>query len=114
MSDQLNIFVRSTASESPWSNGMTERDNAILGNKASELLIDESNEYPIEIIVAWALTVKSALHSCYGYSPYQPVFVKTQTSIIAHWYSTSLRGSNIQWNNCQLFEWDACSLNSLY
>ena len=32
LSDQLNVFARTTPGESPWSNGITERHNAILGN----------------------------------------------------------------------------------
>ena len=42
----------------------------------SKLLLDESNKYPIEIIVAWAVSAKNALHNCYGYSPNQLVFGK--------------------------------------
>ena len=76
MSDQLNIFVRSTAGEPPWSNGITERHNAILGNMISKLLLDESSKYPIETIVAWAVSAKNALHNCYGYSPNKLVFGK--------------------------------------
>ena len=76
ISDQLNIFVRSTASESPWSNGIKERHYAILGNMISKLLLDESNKYPIEIIVAWAVSAKNVLHNCHGYSPNQLVFGK--------------------------------------
>ena len=52
MSDQLNIFVMSTTGESLWSNGITEGHNVILGNMISKLLLDETNKYPIEIIVA--------------------------------------------------------------
>ena len=52
MSDHLNIFIRSTAGEFPWSNGITERHNAILGNMINKLLLDKSNNYPIDVIVA--------------------------------------------------------------
>ena len=52
MSDQLNIFVSSTAGEFPRSNGISKRHNATLGNMISKLLLDESNKYPIEIILA--------------------------------------------------------------
>ena len=72
----MNIFVRSTAGEPPWSNGITERHNAILGNMISKLLLDESSKYPIETIVAWAVSAKNALHNCYGYSPNKLVFGK--------------------------------------
>ena len=42
----------------------------------SKLLLDESNKYLIEIIVAWAASAKNALDNCYGYSPNQSVFGK--------------------------------------
>ena len=76
MSDHLNIFICSTAGESPWSNGITERHNAILGNMINKLLLDKSNNYSIEAKVAWAVSAKNALHNCYGFSPNQLVFGK--------------------------------------
>ena len=76
MSDHLNIFIHSTAGESPWSNGITERHNAILGNMINKLLLDKSNNYSIDVKVAWAVSVKNTLHSCYGFSPNQLVLGK--------------------------------------
>ena len=35
--DHLNILNRSTAGESPWSNGITKRHNVILGNMINKL-----------------------------------------------------------------------------
>ena len=52
MSNQLNIFVMSTTGESPWSNGITERHNVLLGNMITKVLLDKTNKYTIEIIVA--------------------------------------------------------------
>ena len=46
---QLNVFIRTTLGESPWSNGITERHNAILGNMINKLLIDNSNNYSVGI-----------------------------------------------------------------
>ena len=43
LSDQPNVFVRTTQGESPWSNGITKRHNVILGNMINKLLIDKSN-----------------------------------------------------------------------
>ena len=74
MCDQLNIIVRTTAAESPWSNGIKERHNATLANMVLKLLADDSNNYPIEIILAGAVSAKNALHKNYGYSPNQLVF----------------------------------------
>ena len=33
-----------------------------------------NNKYRINVIVAWAVSTKNALHTCYGYSPNQLVF----------------------------------------
>ena len=38
----------STAGESPWSNGITERHNAILGNMISKLLLDKIINIPLK------------------------------------------------------------------
>ena len=87
LSDQLNVFIRTTPDEFPWSNGITERHNAILGNMINKLLIDNSNNYSVDIIVAWAVSAKNALHNYYGFSPNQLVFgknPKTSSEIIAN------------------------------
>ena len=91
LSDQLNVFIRTTPGESPWSNGITERHNAILRNTINKLLIDNSNNYSVDIIVAWAVSAKNALHNYYGFSPYHLVICKnpalegkTSSEIIAN------------------------------
>ena len=73
---QLKKFVRSAASESRWSNGISERHNSILRNFISKHLLNDSNKYQIKIIVAWAVSAKNSLHNCYGYRPNQLVFAK--------------------------------------
>ena len=74
MSDQLKVFVRSTAVESLCHNGITKRHNVISGNMISKLLFDESNKFFKVIIVALAVSAKAALHNCYEYNPDQFVF----------------------------------------
>ena len=37
-------------------------------------MLDENKTYPIDFIIAWLVSVKNALHTCYGYSPNQLVF----------------------------------------
>ena len=76
MPDHLNIFIRSTAGEPPQSNGITERHNAILDKMINKMLLHKSNKYPIDVMVAWAVSAKNALHNYYGYSPNQLVFGK--------------------------------------
>ena len=41
----------------------------------SKLLLDKSNKYLIEIIVAWAVSAKKFLHNCNGYSTNPSVLI---------------------------------------
>ena len=74
MAELLNIEVLSTAGESPWSNGITERHNAIIGNMLERIL--EGNKCSMEVALAWAVSAKISLQNVYGYSPNQLVFGK--------------------------------------
>ena len=74
MAEMFNINIKPTAAESPWSNGMPERHNAILAKTVEKLILEHNNNYPIDFIIAWAVNAKSSLHNCHGYSPNQLVF----------------------------------------
>ena len=67
LGEQLNTNVKSTAAESPWSNGITERHNALIGQMMNKIL-DEQKCSP-EIALAWSLSAKNALKNVYGFSP---------------------------------------------
>ena len=56
-------------------NGKTER-HVILGNILDKLFIDKTNNYLIDIIVAWPASAKKTLHNYYCCSPNQVVFSK--------------------------------------
>ena len=73
LGEQFNIVIMSTPAESPWSNGIVERHNAVLGKMVHKLMLDEKR-FPIDVIVAWSVSAKNALNTCYGYSPNQLVF----------------------------------------
>ena len=73
LGEQFNI-IKTTAAESPWSNGIVERHNAVLGKMINKLLLDESVKYSFDVVVAWVVSAKTASKSCYGYSPNQLVF----------------------------------------
>ena len=62
-----------TPAESPWSNGIVERHNAVLRKMVHKLMLDEKR-FPIDVIVAWSVSAKNALNTCYGYSPNQLAF----------------------------------------
>ena len=72
LGEQLNTDVKSTAGESPWSNGITERHNALIGQMMNKIL-NEQKCAP-EIALAWSLSAKNALKNVYGFSPNQLVF----------------------------------------
>ena len=75
MAQLLNTHVLSTAAESPWQNGITERHNAIVSNMVDRILEDVNN-CSIEVALAWALSAKNSLKNVFGYSPNQLVFRK--------------------------------------
>ena len=72
MAQNLNIVVRTTAAESPWSNRLNERHNGILGEMMKKTL--EDTHCSFEIALAWAISAKNTLHSVHGFSPNQLVF----------------------------------------
>ena len=74
MAQLLNTQVLSTAAESPWQNGITERHNAIISNMVDRILEDVNCS--IEVALAWALSAKNSLKNVFGYSPNQLVFGK--------------------------------------
>ena len=75
--EQFNITMKSTVTEAPWSNGIVEGHNTILGKMIKKLKLDNNNTCPIDVIVSWANSAKNALQSCYGFSPNQLVFGKS-------------------------------------
>ena len=72
MSELFNTKRLSTAAESQWSNGITERHNAILENMLNK--ITEEVNCSLEVALSWALSAKNSQQNHYGYSPYQLVF----------------------------------------
>ena len=67
MAQNLNIVVRTTAAQFPWSNGLNERHNGVLGENA---------QWNFEVALSWAVNAKNTLHNLHGYSPNQLVFGK--------------------------------------
>ena len=74
MGEKLNTRIVNTAAESPWSNGINERHNAILGNMISKVM--EDTKCKLKDAISWAVSAKNALSNVYGYSPNQLVFGK--------------------------------------
>jgi len=74
MCENLNIKMMKTAAESPWSNGVCERHNAVI--KESVLKTVEESKCSLGTAVAWAVSAKNSLHGHLGYSPNTLIFGK--------------------------------------
>ena len=72
MAENLNTEVMTTAAESPWSNGVCERHNAVIGQMVTKMMSD--SDISLEMALAWAVNAKNSLHNVYGFSPSQLVF----------------------------------------
>ena len=72
MAENLNITVKTTPADSPFSNGLLERHNAVL----TETLLKVRDEYKLdwETSLGWAINAKNSLQSVHGFSPFQLVF----------------------------------------
>ena len=60
------------AAESPWSNGITKRQNALIRQMMIKIL--DEQKCSGEIALAWSVSAKNALQNVYGLSPNQLVF----------------------------------------
>ena len=49
-------------------------NNAVLGKMIQKLTLDNDNTYPNDVIVSWAISIKNALQTSYGFRPNQLVF----------------------------------------
>lgn len=69
MCEQMNIKVRTTGAESPWSNGLVERHNQIISAMLDKVLEDTDCDF--DIALSWCANAKNSLTNCHGFSPYQ-------------------------------------------
>ena len=72
LGELLNTKILTTAAQSPWSNGITERHNALLAGMVEKVM--EDTNCSLEIAVAWSVSAKNALKNVHGFSPNQLVF----------------------------------------
>ena len=72
MAENLNITLKTTPADSPFSNGLVERYNAVL----TETLLKVRDEYKLdwERSLGWAISAKNSLQSVHGFSPFQLFF----------------------------------------
>merc|ERR1739842_131642 len=72
LGEAFNITIKTTAAESPWSNGICERLNGVLGTLVNKILDDVNCN--IQMALAWAVSAHNAYDNNSGYSPNQLVF----------------------------------------
>ena len=72
LGENFNIKIMTTSAESPWSNGVCERQNAVLGDSVRKIM-DDSN-CSVEVALAWAVAARNSLSNHSGFSPNQLVF----------------------------------------
>lgn len=68
----FNIRILNTAAESPWSNGVCERLNAVIGQNVKKIMDD--TDCGVKIALAWAISARNSLSNFSGFSPNQLVF----------------------------------------
>ena len=70
MAELMNIMVKVTAAESPFSNGLVERHNLIIADMMDKVLEDPQN-INIDLALAWCINAKNSLANVHGFSPFQ-------------------------------------------
>ena len=60
LSKSFGIAVKTTAAESPWSNGSVERQNPILSGMLDKIL--HENNCDFELALAWVINAKNSSH----------------------------------------------------
>ena len=79
MAEQFNVEICSTAAESPWQNGICERNHAVIDTCVEKSLEDDPT-IELDVALAWAVNAKNAIFNCKGFSPYQPVLGQNPNS----------------------------------
>ena len=72
LNEKFGIETSTTPGEAPYSNGMVERNNAVLYESMMKTKADV--KCSMEMALAWSVSAKNALQNVYGYSPNQLVF----------------------------------------
>ena len=72
--EAFNINQKSTAAEAPFSNGICERHNLLIGEMTQKIIEDVGCS--LQTALMWAVHAKNSLINIHGFSPYQLVFGK--------------------------------------
>ena len=73
MCENLNIIVMHTAAHSPFSNGVCERNHAVIDEMVRKMMADPSKQ-KLKTALSWAVNAKNSMQNVSGFSPYQLVY----------------------------------------
>jgi transposase InsO family protein len=71
----LNVEICTTAADSPFQNGLCERNHAVTDSMLLKME-EQCAQTPIDVLLCWANMAKNSLQMWHGYSSYQLVFGK--------------------------------------
>ena len=74
LSEQLNFEVCVTSAYSPWSNGLCERNHAVIDKSVLKMMYEG---FPLKIALVWSINAKNTLYNVSGFSPVQIVTGQT-------------------------------------
>ena len=75
MCENLNVFMMNTGAESPWQNGLCERNHAVV-DCCLEKIMKDNPHISLKTALSWALNAKNSLQMWCGFSSYQLVYGK--------------------------------------
>ena len=75
LTNKFNVEHNTTGAESPWENGICEKNHGTNDNIV-EALEEDNPDVPLDTLLTWALVAKNSLLMVQGFSPYQIVFGK--------------------------------------
>ena len=69
MCEAMNITVKVTAAESPFSNGLVERHNFIIAVMINKTL--QESQFSLDLALSWYLNPRNSLTNVHGFLPFQ-------------------------------------------
>ena len=84
MAEKFNITVLTTAAESPWSNGLCEKHNGIIGDMIHKTMNDGVQD--LDLAIHCCISAIYALHNVYGNIPNQLVFGRNPNDPVVYCY----------------------------
>ena len=69
MAECMNVTVKVTAAQSPFSNGLVARHNSIITDMMDKVL-EESHHLDMDLTLTWCLNAKNSLANVHGFSPF--------------------------------------------